>query len=89
MRACGATQEACLQPVLKPWLPVTRYPPGTTTACAVGAGVLETTLRGVSIQIERATSRGMRAEKVAKTPPWLMTQPVLASALPSSSMTRM
>jgi hypothetical protein len=59
--AWGATQAACRQPVLKPWRPVTRYPPGTTTACAVAAGVLDTTARGVSIQMARATSRGMRA----------------------------
>jgi hypothetical protein len=51
--------------VLKPWRPVTRYPPGTTTAFAVGAGVFETTARGVSIQMARATSFGMRAAYVA------------------------
>jgi len=37
-----------------------RMPPGTTTAFAVAAGVLATTARGVSIQIWRATGRGMR-----------------------------
>ncbi len=60
MRACDASQAACRQPVLNPCLPVTRYPPGTTTALALGLGVLATTLRGVSIQIKRARSGGMR-----------------------------
>jgi len=50
-----------LQPVLKGWRPLTRNPPGTTTAFAVGAGVFDTTLRGVSIQISRAASRDIRA----------------------------
>ena len=60
--ACAATHEACLQPVLKGWRPVTRKPPGTTTAFAVAPGVFETTLRGVSIQMARAASRDIRAE---------------------------
>ena len=65
----------------------TRYPPRTTTACAVGAGVFATTLRGVSIQIARAASRGIRAEYVAKIAPWFTAHAVLASARPSSSIT--
>jgi hypothetical protein len=48
---------------------------------------LETTLRGVSIQIARAISCGMRDAYVANIPPWLITQAVLASAFPSSSIT--
>ena len=34
-----------MQPVLNGWRPVTRKPPGTTTAFAVAPGVFETTLR--------------------------------------------
>ena len=51
-----------MQPVLNGWRPVTRKPPGTTTAFAVAPGVFETTLRGVSAQISRATLRDIRAE---------------------------
>ena len=56
-------------------------------AVAVGAGVLATTLRGVSTQISRARAGGTQTACVAQTPPWLMHQAVLASALPSSSAT--
>ena len=55
----------------------------------MGAGVLATTARGGVMKISRATSRGMRAAYVAKIAPWLTHQPVLASALPSSSITWM
>jgi hypothetical protein len=67
--ACAASQEAWRQPVEKPWRPVTRYPPGTTTARALATGELATTLRGVSIQIARAAACGIRAEYVAKMAP--------------------
>jgi hypothetical protein len=59
---CAAIHDACLQPVLKGWRPVTRNPPGTARAFAVAPGEFDTTLRGVSIQISRATARAMRAE---------------------------
>src|SRR5690348_13619749 len=41
------------------------------------------------MKISRASSRGMRAAYVAKIAPWFTHQPVLASALPSSSITWM
>jgi hypothetical protein len=44
-------------------------------------------LRGVSTQMARATSRGMRAAYVANTEHWLTIQAVLASPRPSSPMT--
>jgi hypothetical protein len=56
---------------------------------AVAAGVFATTARGTSAQIVRATARGMRAAYVPKIAPWFRHQPVLASALPISSMTWM
>ena len=74
--------------MLNPCRPVTRYPPGTTLAVAVGSGVLATMLRGGSIQMARAASRGMRAAYVANTEHWLTIQAVLASPKPSSPMTR-
>jgi len=45
-------------------------------------------LRGGSIQMARAASRGMRAAYVANTEHWLTIQAVLASPKPSSPMTR-
>jgi hypothetical protein len=48
---------------------------------------LDTTARGVSIQISRAAPSAMRAAKVPNVAPWLTAQAVLASAFPSSSIT--
>ena len=59
--ARAANHDACREPELKRWRPVTRYPPGAGTASAVGMDVLATTQRGVSVQISRATSGAMRA----------------------------
>jgi len=85
--AWAATHAALRDPVLNPWRPVTRYPPGTTTAFAVAAGVFATQPRGVSIQMWRPSSIGIREAYVLKIASWFTTQPVLASALPISSMT--
>ena len=49
-------------------------------------GVLETTPRGVSIQMARATSCGIRAAS-RKDGTLIDRQAVLASAFPSSSIT--
>ena len=72
--ACGATQEACRQPVLKPCSPVTRYPPGTTTACARrGGGVGDDAAR--RIDPDRARHLGRHPGRIGRKDAALVDHP--------------